>query len=61
LASWEIIMHKLSIATAVAFLAASLVYVVPWHRAETPLASVSPHELTLATPAMAAGQAPDAF
>jgi hypothetical protein len=59
----EIIMRKLTVAAAVAFLAASFVSFVPWHlaRPDAPLGSISPHELTLAGPAMAAGQAADAF
>ena len=56
-------MRKLTVAAAVAILAASFVLFVPWHPASTDavLGSISPHELTLAGPAMAAGQAPDAF
>ena len=56
-------MRKLTVAAAVAFLAASVVSFVPWHSAQpdAPLGSISPHELTLAGPAMAAGQGADAF
>lgn len=54
-------MRKLTVAAAVAFLAASFVSFLPWHSANAPLGSVSPNELTLAAPAMAAGEAPDAF
>jgi hypothetical protein len=54
-------MRKLAAAAAVAFIAASFIAVLPWHSADSPLGSVSPHELTLAAPAMAPGEAPDAF
>jgi hypothetical protein len=56
-------MRKLTVAAAVAILAASLVSFVPWHSPlpDTPLGSISPHALTLASPAIAAGEAPDAF
>jgi hypothetical protein len=62
-ASREIIMRKLTVVAAMAFLAASIVSLLPWHRTQIdgPLGSISPHELTLAGSAMAAGQAPDAF
>jgi hypothetical protein len=59
--SREIIMRKLTAAVAVAVIAASFFSVMPWHAAHAPLGSISPHELTLAAPAMAAGEAPDAF
>jgi hypothetical protein len=61
--SWEIIMRKLTVAAVVAILAASLVSFVPWHSPlpDTPLGSISPHALTLASPAIAAGEASDAF
>ena len=56
-------MRKLTVAAAVAVLAASVVSFVPWHSPlpDTPLGSVSPHALTLASPALASGEAPDAF
>ena len=58
-------MRKLTIAAAITVFAASLAsYIAPhWHFASSsaPLGSVSPHELTLAAPAMAVGVAPDAF
>jgi hypothetical protein len=56
-------MRKLTVAAAVAFVAASLMSFVPWHSAQPngPLGSISPHELTLAGPALAAGEAADAF
>jgi hypothetical protein len=55
-------MRKLTAAAAVALIAAaSFLSVMPWHAADAPLGSISPHELTLAAPAMAAGEAPDAF
>ena len=54
-------MRKLTVAAAVAFLAASLASVLPWSSADAPLGSVSPHEMTLAAPAMQPGPAPDAF
>ena len=56
-------MRKLTVAAAVAIIAASLASFVPRHPAspDALLGSISPHELTLAAPAMAAGQAPDAF
>jgi hypothetical protein len=60
--SREIIMRKLTAAAAVALIAAaSFLSVMPWHAAYAPLGSISPHELTLAAPAMVAGEAPDAF
>jgi hypothetical protein len=57
-------MRKLTVATAVAVVAASLAsFVLPWHPASPgmQLGSISPHELTLAAPAMAASPAADAF
>ena len=56
-------MRKLTVAAAVAFVVASLISFVPWHSAQSngPLRSISPHELTLAGPAIAAGEAADAF
>jgi hypothetical protein len=57
----EIIMRKLTVMAAVAFVAASVVSFVSWHSAPVSLGSISPHELTLASPAMAAGEASDAF
>jgi hypothetical protein len=63
--SREIIMRKLTVTAAVAALAASLAsfVIVPWNPVspDGPLGSISPHDLTLAAPAMAAGTAPDAF
>ena len=60
-----IIMRKLTVAAAVTVLAASLASFVtlPWGPAApgAPLGSISPHELTLAAPAMTAGPAHDAF
>ena len=56
-------MRKLTVAAAVAVIAVSFISFLPWHAAQldSPLGSISPHALTLARPAMAAGQAPDAF
>ena len=58
-------MRKLTVAAAVAVVAASLASFVlpPWHPASPgiTLGSVSPHELTLAAPSMTAGPAADAF
>ena len=56
-------MRKLTVAAAVAILAASFVSFVPWHSAspDAVLGSISPHGLTLTAPAMAAGEAADAF
>jgi hypothetical protein len=57
-------MRKLTVAAAVAVVAASLAsFVLPWHPASQgmQLGSISPHELTLVAPAMAAGPAADAF
>ena len=63
--SREIIMRKLTVTAAVAALAVSLasLVMVSGNPASTggPHASISPHEMTLAAPAMAAGPAPDAF
>ncbi|HEX5868595.1 MAG TPA: hypothetical protein VFY72_12905 [Beijerinckiaceae bacterium] len=57
----EIIMRKLTVTAAVAFIAVSFLSVLPWHSAEAPLGSISPHDLTLAAPTLAAGATPDAF
>jgi hypothetical protein len=58
-------MRKLTVAAAVAMLAASLASFVtlPWSPGSpgVPLGSVSPHDLTLASPTMTAGPAADAF
>jgi hypothetical protein len=59
--SREIIMRKLTVTAAVAFIAVSFLSVLPWKPADAPLGAISPHELTLAAPALAAGAAPDAF
>jgi hypothetical protein len=57
-------MRKFTVAAAVALVAASLAsFVLPWspgHRGMQ-LGSISPHELTLAAPAMTVGPAADAF
>jgi hypothetical protein len=58
-------MRKSTVAAAVAVLAASLASFIalPWGPGSpsAPLGSVSPHELSLAAPEMAAGPAADAF
>ncbi|HYI91807.1 MAG TPA: hypothetical protein VEY05_18090 [Beijerinckiaceae bacterium] len=54
-------MRKLTVAAAVAFIAVSFLSVLPRKPADAPLGSISPHELTLAAPPLAAGAAPDAF
>ena len=58
-------MRKLTVAAAVAVVPASLASFVlrPWQPASPGITfgSVSPHELTLAAPSMAAGPAADAF
>jgi hypothetical protein len=58
-------MRKLTVMAAVAVVAASLASFVtsPWSPGPSgvPLGSVSPHELTLAAPAMTAGPGADAF
>ncbi len=60
-----IVMHKLSVTAAIAVLAASIASfaIAPWYAAspDASLGSVSPHELTLAAPAMPVGAAADAF
>jgi PDZ domain-containing secreted protein len=58
-------MRKLTVAAAVAVVAASLASFVtmPWHPAAPggPTGSISPHEITLATPEIMGGVAADAF
>ena len=54
-------MRKLTVTAAVAFIAVSFLSVLPWHSADAPLGSISPHDLTLAAPTLAAGATPDAF
>ena len=58
-------MRKITIAAAVAVLAASLASFIMPHAQPTQsaasLAPISPHELTLAAPSMSTPSAPDAF
>jgi hypothetical protein len=55
-------MRTLTVAAAVAVIAVSLASFVSYGPPpSTPLASVSPYDLTLAAPAMPAGPAADAF
>jgi hypothetical protein len=58
-------MRKFSVAAAVAVVAVSLASFVMspsnLRSPNAPLGSISPHELTLAAPAMAVGAAADAF
>jgi hypothetical protein len=54
-------MRKLTVTAAVAFMAVSFLSVLSLKPADAPLGSISPHDLTLAAPALAAGAAPDAF
>jgi len=58
-------MRQFTVVAAIAALAASLASFVtsPWATSlhGAPLGSISPHELTLAAPAMTAGPAADAF
>lgn len=58
-------MRKLTVAAAVTFLAASLASFVtlPWHPASPDAlpGSISPHDLTLAAPALTMDPAADAF
>ena len=57
----EIIMRKLTVTAAVAFIAVAFLSVLSLKPADAPLGSISPHELTPGAPALAAGAAPDAF